>query len=300
MAVGGEFCGCMVYLSEYGGVKKVGFYGCFCELGSILGLFFGVTVSLVIKYFLSEEMFYVWGWRFAFLFSIIIAFVTYKLRKIMPESAVFLKQKKSKQGGTNILHQLLPYKWEFMQAIGISVHAGVCFWVVMTYVVTYYTKVLNYSYADVFIIDFIGILFAAVALLIAGKLSEKIQIKQIIMAALIGFIALTYLINVEVIAVHRIQEVAVLHWIMCFFVGMYLSLMPAQLALLFPAHVRYTGLALAYNLALAIFGGTSPIIITYLISSKTTLFAPGIVVTISAFISLVALLFVDSSKDINR
>ena len=50
---------------------------------------------------------------------------------------------------------------------------------------------------------------------------------------------------------------------------------PAALTDLLPTHLRYSGIALSYNLAFAIFGGTAPLVATWLIKSTGNLAAPA-------------------------
>jgi len=64
---------------------------------------------------------------------------------------------------------------------------------------------------------------------------------------------------------------------------------PAVLAEQFPTAVRSTGLSIAYNLAVTIFGGFAPLIVTWLITSTGSKLAPSYYVTVAAVISIFAL-----------
>lgn len=66
----------------------------------------------------------------------------------------------------------------------------------------------------------------------------------------------------------------------------------------FPTSYRATGHAIAYQLAVAIFGGTTPLIATWLVSSTGSPLAPGLYVTAIAFIGLVLVQFVPETKGI--
>ncbi|WP_018299768.1 hypothetical protein [Fangia hongkongensis] len=54
--------------------------------------------------------------------------------------------------------------------------------------------------------------------------------------------------------------------------------------------------AISYNIALAIFGGTAPLIVTYLIKHKVTLLAPSWVLMIGVLISLISLWLITRRK----
>ena len=73
--------------------------------------------------------------------------------------------------------------------------------------------------------------------------------------------------------------------------------MPALLVEMFPTRTRYTGIGICYNLTLAIFGGTSPLVSTWLIQQTGNLASPAIYLVIMAVISLVGLLTLKTGKD---
>ncbi len=51
--------------------------------------------------------------------------------------------------------------------------------------------------------------------------------------------------------------------------------MPVAMAQLFPARLRYSAMAAGYNVALAVFGGTAPLVATWLIKTTGNLAAPA-------------------------
>ena len=67
--------------------------------------------------------------------------------------------------------------------------------------------------------------------------------------------------------------------------------LPSFLAEQFPTTVRYSGFAVSFNLANALFGGTAPMICTWLIAQTGSDLAPGWYLMAAAVVSLVAILF---------
>jgi MHS family proline/betaine transporter-like MFS transporter len=76
------------------------------------------------------------------------------------------------------------------------------------------------------------------------------------------------------------------------FVGLLLAIclgaLPALLADIYPTGTRGTGLALSYNFSVTLFGGFSPLIVTWLIKSTHDKLAPSYYVMATAVVSLVA------------
>ena len=56
----------------------------------------------------------------------------------------------------------------------------------------------------------------------------------------------------------------------------------------FPAKIRYSGASFSYNLAFAIFGGLTPLIVTSLIEKTGSTISPAYFII---FVSIIALLF---------
>jgi MHS family proline/betaine transporter-like MFS transporter len=59
----------------------------------------------------------------------------------------------------------------------------------------------------------------------------------------------------------------------------------------FPIRGRYTAIGLSYNITLAIFGGTAPLVSTWLIKSTDDLASPAIYLVVLSAISFVSMLF---------
>jgi MHS family proline/betaine transporter-like MFS transporter len=76
---------------------------------------------------------------------------------------------------------------------------------------------------------------------------------------------------------------------------------PAAIAEIFPTRVRYSGLSIGYNIAVAGFGGTAPYIASLLISTTGSRLSPAFYVIGSAAATLVTLLFIrETAKEALR
>jgi len=73
-------------------------------------------------------------------------------------------------------------------------------------------------------------------------------------------------------------------------VGMLAGPGPAMLAEMFPTHVRYTGLGLAYSLSNALFSGCAGLIITGLMKQTGNLDIPAWYVMATALVTIPALM----------
>jgi MFS family permease len=72
IGLGGEWGGAVIMAFEYAPHDKRGFYTCFPQIGLAVGLSLSTAVVALLTYTLSDEAFLFWGWRAAFLFSIVL------------------------------------------------------------------------------------------------------------------------------------------------------------------------------------------------------------------------------------
>ncbi len=66
---------------------------------------------------------------------------------------------------------------------------------------------------------------------------------------------------------------------------------PAFLVETFPTKVRVSAISFSYNIALGIFGGTTPLVATYLIKVTNNIYSPGLYLVFCAGVSLICLFF---------
>jgi len=83
-------------------------------------------------------------------------------------------------------------------------------------------------------------------------------------------------------------------------IAFYIAPIPTLVTELFPARTRYTGMSLACNLAAAIFGGTSPMLITALITRTGSNYPMAIYIMFAAAVSLFCVFEVKRRRDTNR
>ncbi|OGT95518.1 MAG: hypothetical protein A2298_05175 [Gammaproteobacteria bacterium RIFOXYB2_FULL_38_6] len=292
LSVGGELTGTMAYLTESTEERRRGFLASFSMFGVFAGILIGPIIILIVSYLIGQQTFAVWGWRIPFLFSAVLCLIIFNITKTLTETPAFLAEKSdSKNYLTPLIECFKEHKINMLKGFGISIQVGIAFWITMVYMITYYTKILHLPFDATFEINLVGICIALVTVPIAGKLSEYIGLKPILFVSLIAFIILSIPFNAAIIhPLTPIKHVAILHFIFSIFVGSYLAALPGELASMFPTRVRFTGVALSYNVALALFGGTAPLVVTYLIKTTHTLLAPGVVITSGAVLSLIALL----------
>ena len=118
--------------------------------------------------------------------------------------------------------------------------------------------------------------------------SDRVGRKLVILIGAFGFILLSYILFITLSRQTTLSLIAAL------FIFAILSsaimVYPSLLVELFPVSIRYTGIAISYNLAFAFFGGLTPFIATYLIGVLNNNLAPSFYITLSAILCFIAVL----------
>ncbi|MDJ1257605.1 MAG: hypothetical protein MRQ07_02980 [Candidatus Midichloria sp.] len=98
----------------------------------------------------------------------------------------------------------------------------------------------------------------AIFALVGGILSDRIGIKRVMIAPGVLFLLSSYnLFELIQYSSYSLLFPLISQGIMAILMGLFFGAFPAALITIFPLHVRFSGISLAYNMSMAIFGGTT-------------------------------------------
>ncbi len=160
----------------------------------------------------------------------------------------------------------------------------------LTYMPTYLSENLRFD-PTLGLVIVLAVMMGMTVLV--GYLSDRIGRRRILGGSL-GFLVLAvpaFLIIQSVTVTAIFGGLLLLGLVLICFTGT----MPATLPALFPTHIRYTGLSIGFNIAVAIFGGTTPIIVAGLIAATGSLMMPAYYLMFAALCGGVAALFMGES-----
>lgn len=289
---GGEFGGAVSLMTEFAPPGKRGIYGAWQSFTVSLGLLTGVGLVALLAHFLTPEQLTQWGWRIPFLLALPMGLIALWLRFQLDETPAF----KAKTGGVVTVKASLA---ETVKAITLGIGrmmgwsaGGYTFLVVMP---SYLQTSLHATFLQALVATVLANVGFALAILPAGKLSDKTGRKTVMIAAMLVVILLTFPL------LHLLQNpqsslvakgIAVL--VAGAAIGAIAGPGPAMLAEMFPTHTRYTGLGLSYSLSNAVFSGCAGLIITGLIKETGNLDIPAYYVVATCVVSLFALMTLKS------
>ena len=254
MAVGGEWGGAVLMATEHAGAERRGFFGSFAQMGSAVGGLMATGIFLLMQQ-LPEDDFVSWGWRVPFLLSIVLVLVGLFIRLRIVESPVFAKIKEAHRVvKVPVVELLRSESRNVLLAAGLYLAHGVLFYAMTVYTLAYTTSVYGLAQNTYLI----GVTAAGAVQLITipflGALSDKLGRRAVIMFGTLFIIAFAVPLNFMITS-----QVPLLAWlavIISICVGHNAVYAPtaALYSEMFPAHVRYSGTSLGYQLGGAIAG----------------------------------------------
>lgn len=132
LALGGEYGGAAIYVSEHSPPRRRGFFTGFIQ-GSVIGGFvLSLLVVLLCRTFVPAEAFSAWGWRLPFLLSILLLAVSLWMRLKLSESPVFREMKEAGRTSTNPFVESFTYpgnkKRIFIALFGVACGLTIIFY----------------------------------------------------------------------------------------------------------------------------------------------------------------------------
>ena len=201
LALGGQYGGAAVYVSEHVPDNRRGFYTSFIQTTATLGFFLSLAVILIVQNTMSAEQFggkteAFGGWRIPFLVSIFLVVISLYVRLRMKESPIFEHLKSSGMTSANPLVEAFT-KWENLKIVLISLFGatagqGVVWYTGQFYALFYLQSILNVTATSANYIVAIALLLGLPFFIVFGALSDRVGRKWIIIAGCVLAVA-TYL-----------------------------------------------------------------------------------------------------------
>ncbi|MDA0575384.1 MFS transporter [Burkholderia gladioli] len=286
-SAGGEFGSATAMLIEAAPRGRRGFYGSWQMSSQSAALLVGALVGTLVTHGLSSEALHAWGWRVPFLLGLLIGPIGYYLRRHLADSEVFLASKASARRVT-LGEVFAQHGREVLCGLGSVIALTVTIYVLISYLPTFAVKQLKLPYAESFYAVIVGGLLLTVLTPLAGAWSDRIGRKTLSLWSLVATLVLIYPLFLWLDAAPSVGRLVLVQGLLAITLSGYYGPFGAMIAELFPAQVRSTGLSLAYNVAVMLFGGFGQFIVTWLIKATGTPLAPTYYVMAGLALSVIA------------
>jgi MFS family permease len=217
LALGGEYGGAATYVAEHAPHGRRGYYTSWIQTTATIGLFLSLLVVYVVRNSMSADAFGAsglsGGWRYPYLFSIILLGISIWIRLQLSESPLFQKMKEEGKGSKAPLSEAFGNwqngKFALIALLGLTAGQAVIWYGGQFYARVFLVSTLKVpaNSADVALI--IALAIATFGFVFFGWLSDKIGRKPVIMAGcLLGAVTYHYAFSLLTTAANPALEKA--------------------------------------------------------------------------------------------
>ena len=290
-ALGGEWAGAVLLAVEHSPDRKRGLFGSIPQIGLALGLALGTGVFALLQVALDDDAFLTYGWRIAFLVSIVLVVIGFVVWLKVDETPAFAEVAELAQKSTAPIREVVLPPNTRNTVLGLLARwgEGSAFNTWGVFAIAYATSELDMEKVPVLVAVTIASLVMAVLLPVSGKLTDRYGAKPVYLAGMAAYGLSVYpvfaLFGTENLVWFTVALVIVFGVIHALFYGAQGTLF----ASLYPTRVRYTGLSVVYQFSGIYASGLTPLILTALIgaASGSPWLAAGYL-ALTAVISVVA------------
>jgi len=295
ISVGGEVPGALTFVSEHIPKRFSGFASGVILASLNLGTLFGFAVYICLLQLLTEQQMAAFGWRVPFLLGGTLGLLSFYLRKQMAETPAFIAmQKMDIKLKVPFLDAVKNYWPQIIQGVSVVISGAVSVNLLFLYMPSYLATVLGYSNNSANISSLIGLFFYSIFMVIAGVLTDKFGCKRFLLCGALGLIIFSYPLFIGLVS--KNMTILVASAILTVFLASFTMTFSSILTNLYPSKIRYTGIAVSYNIAFAFFGGLTAFISTFIIQKTGVVIAPSyylIFASLLTVIGVVSLIFTE-------
>ncbi|WP_392563337.1 MFS transporter [Orbus wheelerorum] len=263
LAVGGEVPGAWTFVAEHVPKNRIGVACGILTSGLSLGILFGSLISMLINTLFIGEAMTSWGWRIPFFIGGIFGFLAMYLRRWLKETPVFIEMQQQKSNEKNkqlpvlsVLKNYLPQALLSMLLTWI-LSAGIMVVILMTPI--YLQKQFDFSAIESSQSNTLAIIGLIISCTVYGALADKFPIgKVLIYGCIIAVVTITcFYFSLENYR-HFLFITYPLAGLGIGVVGAFAYFMVKA----FPTNIRYSGVSFSFNMAYAIAGGITPLLLS--------------------------------------
>lgn len=268
-ALGGEWAGAILLAVEHSPARRRGLAGSIPQVGLALGLALGTGVFALLQVALPDGAFETYGWRIAFLFSIVLVVFGVVVRLKATETPAFRKLVADDDLSAVPLREVFRPPVLRSTVLGLLSRwgEGAAFNTWGVFAISYATGTLHLARVPVLAVVTVAALVMAALLPVSGWLTDRFGARAVYASGIAAYglavfpvFALFKIGSITAYAVGMLLVFGVIH---AWFYGAQGTLY----ASLYPARIRYTGLSTVYQLSGVYASGLTPLILTALIAA---------------------------------
>ena len=309
IAIGGQWGGAMLLVTESAPNNRRGFYGAYAQAGAPVGVILANIAFISVSSLTTEEDFLSWGWRIPFLISFVLVIISMYIQLRLEDTRAFKELEASKSAdpeekrqikSSPILEALRRYPGRISLAAGAFLSIQVTFYILVAFILAYGVQTTELSRNDILMAVLIGSAVMVPMQFVFSDYSDKNGRKGIFMTGAI-------LTGVWAFALFPLIDTGSFYLVILgvsgglMFLGMMYGPQAAFFAELFSTDVRYSGASLGYQIGAIIGGSFAPTIAT-LLWKNYDIFWVSVYIAFASLASLLSVYFLTETyqKDLNE
>ena len=274
-ATGGEFAIATAFLVEIAPPGKRGLYGSLQQLGLTAAALGGAGAGLLVTTLLSPEDLDAWGWRIPFVLGLLIGPVALYIRRHMEETEEFTRARAAPGPSLPLMTLLHQNLRAVLTTFGLIICGTITYYVILIYIPTFAQQQLGIALADAFKVQVVALICLSAMVPVFGAISDRVGRRPVLMTGCVVLFAALYPMFARTHAAPGLGNLLLMQVVLASLLGIFYGAVSTAVAEQFDARVRSSGLSLAYNLAVMIFGGFAPFFVTWLIEATGDPLAPA-------------------------
>ncbi|AEV34568.1 major facilitator family transporter [Pseudovibrio sp. FO-BEG1] len=282
IAVAGEYTASGVLLVEQAEPERRALTGAWIACAMISGCLIGSAVPAGISLLLTADQMADWGWRVAFAFGTLVALFSAIIRRHITDTVLVKNQSDQ---GSPVWQSLRDHSALIGQMILLLIPTAVIYFVIYVYAVSYLSADPNFGSSAALNVTTLNLVVMALFIPVCGLAADRFGLRPAFLAGAVATFILAgpcwwLMLRPDTASVFLGQFGLTLTST----VGWALSI--TALTLMAPDHLRCSVVALGYNLSMALFGGTTPIVATYLVNQTGRDYAPVYYILLAVLVSI--------------
>jgi MHS family proline/betaine transporter-like MFS transporter len=286
-SAGGEMGTAAAFLTEHAPPNRKAFYSSWILSSIGFAVLLGAAAGTFVTTVLDASAVERWGWRVPFLLGMLIGPVGFYFRARIDETPVHAASKRVKSPLREVLAQ---YPRETFASFSMVILWTVAVYVLLFYMPTYATRALHLPPSDGFISGMVGGLTMMCFAPVAGLLADRYGRQVVLVSSAVLVLVLVWPMFVYINYARGLVSLLAFQAVFGLLTGAYTGPILAAFSELFPSRVLSTGLAVAYNFGVTVFGGFASFFVTWLIMRTGSNMAPAFYVMLAALLSLMGIM----------
>jgi MHS family proline/betaine transporter-like MFS transporter len=198
-------------------------------------------------------------------------------------------QKAGATSGNRVAEAVRLVPWNIVHASVLVVLVGGGFYTLFIWWPTLLSRYVHPHIPQAMALNTAALVLLVILIPITGRLSDVYGRRPMLVLSTAGMAVLSWPL-LMLVSQGSVPSVVIAQLCFTVLMSIYLGPLPATLVEMVPARVRFSAIGIAYNISLCVFGGTAPLVATWLVKRYHTVSAPGLYLTCLAALNLVAAL----------